>query len=68
MNVLRQLSRAMNAFVLAVDHHGKNPASGVRGASSREASADVVLTALGERDEDGIVTDTRFSLKVQAWR
>jgi hypothetical protein len=63
MTVLHQLSMATGAFVIAVDHYGKNPMGGARGASAREASADVVLASLGDRDEDGQVTDTRLTLR-----
>lgn len=63
MTVLHKLSMATGAFVIAVDHYGKNPLGGARGASAREASADVVLASLGDRDEDGQVSDTRLTLR-----
>ena len=63
MTVLHQLSMATGAFVIAVDHYGKNPQGGARGASAREASADVVLAALGNREDDGQVSDTRLALR-----
>ena len=43
MNVLKAVAQEMNCFVLGIDHFGKNLEAGTRGASSKEASADVVL-------------------------
>lgn len=37
----------------AVDHFGKNPEAGTRGASSKEAAADLVLAALGKKGLSG---------------
>ena len=45
MNVLKVAAQELNCFVLGVDHFGKNLDAGTRGASSKEASADVVLLA-----------------------
>jgi hypothetical protein len=43
MHVLRTLSDELETFVLAIDHHGKDSSRGTRGASDKEASADLVL-------------------------
>ena len=53
MNVLRALAQMMNCFVLAIDHYGKNIEAGTRGASSKEASADLVLACLGTKSLSG---------------
>jgi hypothetical protein len=53
MNVLRALAQMMNWFVLAIDHYGKNIEAGTRGASSKEASADLVLACLGTKSLSG---------------
>jgi hypothetical protein len=44
MRVLRSLSDETSAFVLAIDHHGKDVSRGTRGASDKESSADMVLS------------------------
>jgi hypothetical protein len=60
MNVLHNLSRRTGALVLAIDHFGKEAATGTRGASAKEASADVVLALLGQREESGKIAKTRL--------
>jgi RecA-family ATPase len=44
MRVLRALSDETDTFVLAIDHHGKDPSRGARGGSDKEGSIDVVLS------------------------
>jgi Bifunctional DNA primase/polymerase, N-terminal/AAA domain len=63
MNRLNELGRATGAFVLAVDHFGKNAETGTRGTSAKEASADVVLATLGERDLNGTLSKTRMAVR-----
>jgi hypothetical protein len=63
MNVMRELSSRSGAFVMAVDHFGKDASTGTRGASAKEAAADVVLATLGDRKEDGSVEDTRLVVR-----
>jgi hypothetical protein len=63
MNVLKAVAEAAGCFVLAIDHFGKSPESGTRGASSKEASADVVLAALGSKELSGNVTNTRLAVR-----
>jgi hypothetical protein len=63
MNVLKALAEAADCFVLAIDHFGKSPESGTRGASSKESSGDVVLAALGAKELSGSVTNTRLAVR-----
>jgi hypothetical protein len=64
MNTINHLSQVSKTFVLAADHYGKNASSGTRGASAREASADLVLASLGDRDEDtNVVTNKRLLIR-----
>jgi hypothetical protein len=63
MNVLKAVAEAMNCFVLGVDHFGKNLEAGTRGASSKEASCDVVLACLGNKELSGNVSNTRLAVR-----
>jgi hypothetical protein len=63
MNVLKAVAEAAHCFVLAIDHFGKSPESGTRGASSKESSGDVVLAALGTKELSGSVTNTRLAVR-----
>ena len=63
MNVLKAVAQEMNCFVLGIDHFGKNLEAGTRGASSKEASADVVLACLGDKQLSGSVTNTRLAVR-----
>lgn len=65
MNRLAQLSRDTGAFVLAIDHFGKNTETGTRGTSAKEAAADVVLANLGERNVEGTLSKTRMAVRKQ---
>jgi hypothetical protein len=63
MNVLRELSKATGALVLALDHHGRDIRGGPRGASAKGATADAIISALGDKsDDDGTITNTRLSI------
>jgi hypothetical protein len=53
----------MNCFVLGIDHFGKNVAAGTRGASSKEASSDLVLACLGREEQSGNVANTRLAVR-----
>jgi len=64
-SILNDISRTTGAFVLAVDHFGKNPETGTRGASSKEAAADTVLVALGDKSISGNVTNLRLGVRKQ---
>jgi hypothetical protein len=63
MNVLKAVAEEMRCFVLGIDHFGKNLEAGTRGASSKEASADVVLACLGDKQLSGCVTNTRLAVR-----
>src|SRR6516225_6743854 len=63
MNRLKQLSRASGGFAMAVDHFGKAVETGTRGTSAKEASADVVLAFLADRDINGSISNTRMALR-----
>src|SRR5262245_1601673 len=63
MNVLKSVAQEMKCFVIGVDHFGKNLESGTRGASSKEASSDVVLACLGDKQVSGSVTNTRLAVR-----
>jgi hypothetical protein len=58
-----ELSRSSGAVVVAVDHFGKDVSSGTRGSSAKEGYADSVLSLLGERREDGEVSDLRVVIR-----
>ena len=63
MNRLNNLSRKTGAFVLAVDHFGKAVETGTRGTSAKEASADMVLALLADREINGTISNTRMALR-----
>jgi AAA domain len=63
MNVLKALAQAMNCFALGIEHFGKNLEAGTRGASSKEASSDLVLACLGRKDLSGNVVNTRLAVR-----
>ena len=63
MNALRALAQAANCFVLGVDHFGKSLEAGTRGASSKEASVDLVLACLGHKELSGSVINTRLAVR-----
>ena len=64
MNHLADVSKATGAFVLAVDHFGKDISAGTRGSVVKEASADVIFATLGERDEEAnAVLDLRLKVR-----
>lgn len=63
MNALESLSKQTGAFVLGVDHFGKNADTGTRGSSAKEAAADVVLAMLADKDISGAVSNTRMAVR-----
>src|SRR5262249_31795498 len=50
-------------FALGIDHFGKTVEGGTRGASSKEADADVVLALLGDRQQAGDVKNPRLAIR-----
>ena len=63
MNVLKAVAQEIGCFVLGIDDFGKNLEAGTRGASSKEASVDVVLACLGDKQLNGSVTNTRLAVR-----
>jgi hypothetical protein len=63
MQVLRQAAEATDSFWFGVDHFGKNINLGTRGTSAKEASADLVLATLGDRELSGRVLDLRLAVR-----
>ena len=61
MTILRELSRATGALVLPIDHYGKQTETGIRGSSAKSAAADAILACLGERDNEGVVSNHRLA-------
>jgi hypothetical protein len=59
---LRELSRVTGALVLPIDHYGKLAETGVRGSSAKSAAADAILACLGERDNEGNVSNHRLAI------
>ena len=45
-----QVSEHSGAFVVGVDHFGKDAETGTRGSSAKEGRADTVLASLADRD------------------
>jgi AAA domain len=62
MTTLRELSRATGALVLAIDHYGKQTETGIRGSSAKSAASDAILACLGERDNEGVVSNQRLAV------
>jgi hypothetical protein len=65
MNALSAIARQTGAFVIGVDHFGKVITTGTRGSSAKEGAVDTVLAALGNRDVNGVVTETKLALRKQ---
>ena len=63
MRVLRQAAKATDSFWCGIDHFGKNIDHGTRGSSSKEASADLVLACLGQRELSGRVLNLRLAVR-----
>ena len=63
MNMLKAVAQELKCFVLGIDHFGKSLEAGTRGASSKEASADVVLACLGDKQLSGSITNTRLAVR-----
>jgi hypothetical protein len=63
MGVLNRIAQELKCFVLGIDHFGKDAETGTRGASAKEASADLVLACLGDRQVSGSVSNTRLAVR-----
>jgi hypothetical protein len=49
-------------LALAIDHYGKQTETGIRGSSAKSAAADAILACLGERDNEGVVSNHRLAV------
>jgi RecA-family ATPase len=65
MNTLSSVARQTGSFVIGIDHFGKVVDTGTRGSSAKEGAVDTVLAALGSRDLNGSITETRLALRKQ---
>jgi hypothetical protein len=63
MNMLQELSRLTGAFILVVDHVGKDETKGLKDNSSKEQSADAVLMVLAQHSTTGVLSNTRLALR-----
>jgi AAA domain len=63
MNGLRGLSQKTGAFVLVIDHFGKNIDVGTKGSSNKEDASDLVLAMLADRDVGGSISNTRMKVR-----
>jgi hypothetical protein len=63
INVMNALSKATGAFVVGVDHFGKNEETGTRGSSAKEGGVDVILAVLGDRSLSGAIENTRMTAR-----
>ena len=63
MNLLRDISRATGAFVLVIDHFGKNVNAGTKNSMTKEDNADVVLAMLCDRDVGGRISNSRMQIR-----
>jgi AAA domain len=62
-NGLAEISTEFGAFVLTVDHFGKNAELGTRGPVAKEDTVDVVLAFLCSRSLAGVISNTRMAVR-----
>src|SRR5262249_54144135 len=63
MDGLNVVAQNLGCFVFGLDHFGKNAEAGVRAGPAKEAASDVVLACLGDRQQNGTVTNTRLAVR-----
>jgi AAA domain/Bifunctional DNA primase/polymerase, N-terminal len=63
MQTLARLARATGAFVLGLDHYGKDASVGTRGSSAKEGGADLILACLADKNEAGQVSNPRLVIR-----
>jgi hypothetical protein len=63
MGAMSKISQRTGAFVLGLDHYGKDIKAGTIGSSEKEGAAETVLAALGKRTDAGHVSSTRLALR-----
>jgi hypothetical protein len=59
--ILEAVAKQHHLFIFLVDHRGKNPATGTRGSSAKDAWADTILSLLGENQE-GVIANPRLGV------
>ncbi|MCK1570789.1 AAA family ATPase [Bradyrhizobium sp. 174] len=62
-NGLTDVSTESGAFVLTVDHFGKNLEAGTRGPVAKEDTCELVLAFLCNRSLAGVVSNTRMAVR-----
>ena len=63
MDVLSKAARMAEAFVLIVDHFGKDASTGTRNSSAKEDAADAILVTIADRTLAGVVGHTRLAFR-----
>jgi hypothetical protein len=63
MDVLDKVARKTEAFVLVVDHFGKDVTTGTRNSSVKEDAVDAVLATLADRSLAGALSHTRLAFR-----
>ena len=63
MSTLQLVADELGCFVLAIDHFGKDPHTGTRGSSAKEAAADIVLATLADRNTNGGTANHRVVIR-----
>lgn len=58
-------SKHSGAFVLGIDHFGKDISLGTKGTIQKESAVDTVIALLGDRDVGGEVKNTRLAVRKQ---
>jgi hypothetical protein len=61
--IARKLSEQTGAVVVLIDHLGKVEDRGMRGASAKEDSSDVILSCLGDRTSEGELKNLRLVIR-----
>jgi hypothetical protein len=63
MDVLNALAEATTTLIVAVDHFGKDVATGTRNSSAKEGGVDAVLALIGDRTTEGAVSNMRLAIR-----
>lgn len=63
LSALYEISDATGALVLPVDHMGKDQERGSRGSSAKVDLPETVLECLGDRNENGVLTNLRMRFR-----
>ena len=63
MGMLASVAHEVGICIIAIDHFGKTPDAGTRGASSKEDFSDFVFALLGERDVSGEIRNPHLAVR-----